>query len=97
MASWSNLLGVALLGLCFAACEGATAEPGDDGGNGDSGAGEPTAPRGGCEPKDRVGGFEAAHEEAYSCTIERYDGDRFRGWGAPESEMEIWVPVRARE
>ena len=36
------------------------------------------------------------YEEAYSCTIERYDGDRFKGWGDPESEMEIWVPVKAK-
>jgi AraC family transcriptional regulator len=35
----------------------------------------------------------SAYEEAYSCTIERYDGDRFKGWGDPESEVEIWVPV----
>jgi predicted transcriptional regulator YdeE len=39
----------------------------------------------------------SAYEEAYSCTIERYDGDRFKGWGDPESEVEIWVPIKARE
>ena len=39
----------------------------------------------------------SAYEEAYSCTIERYDEDRFKGWGDPGSEVEIWVPVRARE
>lgn len=35
----------------------------------------------------------SAYEEAYSCTIERYDGDSFTGWGDAESEVEIWVPV----
>jgi predicted transcriptional regulator YdeE len=39
----------------------------------------------------------SAYEEAYSCTFERYDEDRFSGWGNPESEVEIWVPIRARE
>ena len=38
----------------------------------------------------------SAYEEAYSCTLERYDDEQFKGWGAPESEVEIWVPVRAR-
>ena len=38
----------------------------------------------------------SAYEEAYSCTIERYDEGRFKGWGDPESEVEIWVPVKAR-
>lgn len=37
------------------------------------------------------------YKEAWSCTIERYDSDRFEGWGAPGSEMEIWVPVKAKE
>jgi predicted transcriptional regulator YdeE len=37
------------------------------------------------------------YEEAYSCTIERYDEGCFRGWGDPESEIEVWVPVRDRE
>ena len=36
----------------------------------------------------------SAYEEAYSCTFERYDDDRFKGWGDPESEVEIWVPVK---
>jgi predicted transcriptional regulator YdeE len=39
----------------------------------------------------------SAYEEAYSCTIERYDEARFKAWGDPESEMEVWVPVKARE
>jgi predicted transcriptional regulator YdeE len=38
----------------------------------------------------------SAYEEATSCTIERYDAERFKGWGNPESEVEIWVPVKAR-
>jgi len=38
----------------------------------------------------------SAYEEAYSCTIERYDEDRFKGWGDPESEVEIWVPIKAK-
>jgi predicted transcriptional regulator YdeE len=38
----------------------------------------------------------SAYEEAYSCTMERYDEDCFKGWGDPESEVEIWVPVKAR-
>ena len=38
----------------------------------------------------------SAYEEAYSCTIERYDGDRFKGWGDPGSEVEIWVPIKAK-
>ncbi len=39
----------------------------------------------------------SAYEEAYECTFERYDGDRFKGWGEPESEVEIWVPVKAKQ
>jgi AraC family transcriptional regulator len=39
----------------------------------------------------------SAYEEAYACTIERYDEDRFKGWGDAESEVEIWVPVKAKE
>jgi predicted transcriptional regulator YdeE len=38
----------------------------------------------------------SAYEEACSCTFERYDDDRFKGWGDPESEVEIWVPVKAK-
>ncbi len=36
------------------------------------------------------------YEEALGCTLERYDQERFRGWGEADSEVEIWVPVRAR-
>jgi AraC family transcriptional regulator len=36
------------------------------------------------------------YEEAIGCTLERYDEARFRGWGEPDSEIEVWVPVRAR-
>jgi AraC family transcriptional regulator len=39
----------------------------------------------------------SAYEEAYSCTLERYDAKCFKGWGAAESEIEIWVPIKARE
>ena len=35
-------------------------------------------------------------EESIGCTIERYDQARFHGWGRPDSEVEIWVPVRSR-
>ena len=38
----------------------------------------------------------SAYEEVYSCTLERYDEDRFKGWGDPESEVEIWVPIKAK-
>jgi predicted transcriptional regulator YdeE len=38
----------------------------------------------------------SAYEEAYPCTIERYDEDRFKGWGDPDSEVEIWVPIKAK-
>jgi AraC family transcriptional regulator len=38
----------------------------------------------------------SAYEDAYSCTIERYDGDRFKGWGDPGSEVEIWVPIKPK-
>ncbi len=36
------------------------------------------------------------YEEAYQCTIERYDEDTFKGWGDPDSEVEIWIPVKAK-
>jgi len=36
------------------------------------------------------------YEEAFQCTIERYDEDRFTGWGDPDSEVEIWVPVKTK-
>jgi predicted transcriptional regulator YdeE len=39
----------------------------------------------------------SGYEEAFPCTIERYDGDRFTGWGEPGSEVQIWVPVKARK
>jgi len=38
----------------------------------------------------------SAYGEAYSCTFERYDDAHFKGWGDPESEVEIWVPVKAK-
>jgi predicted transcriptional regulator YdeE len=38
----------------------------------------------------------SAYEEGCACTIERYDGDRFKGWGDPDSEMEVWVPIKAK-
>ena len=37
------------------------------------------------------------YEEAYQITIEKYDEDRFKGWGNPESEVEIWVPVAKKK
>jgi len=37
------------------------------------------------------------YEEALQITLEKYDEDRFRGWGEPDSEVEIWVPVKAKE
>jgi predicted transcriptional regulator YdeE len=37
------------------------------------------------------------YEEALGCTLERYDQERLRGWGVADSEVEIWVPVRARQ
>ena len=36
------------------------------------------------------------YREAFQCTIERYDEDRFKGWGDPDSEIEIWVPVKKK-
>lgn len=36
------------------------------------------------------------YEEAYKLTVERY-GPSFKGMDNPESELEIWVPVRAKE
>jgi hypothetical protein len=38
----------------------------------------------------------SAYWEAYSCIIGRHDEDHFRGWGDPESRMEVWVPIKAR-
>ena len=37
---------------------------------------------------------QSGYEEAHKATIERYDGDRFKGVDDPDSELEIWVPVR---
>jgi AraC family transcriptional regulator len=37
---------------------------------------------------------ESGYEEAHKFTVERYDGDRFKGVDDPGSELEIWVPVR---
>ena len=37
---------------------------------------------------------QSGYEEAHKVTVERYDGDRFKGVDDPESELEIWVPVR---
>jgi AraC family transcriptional regulator len=39
----------------------------------------------------------SGYEESSSCTLERYDEKRFKAWGGPESEVEIWVPIKARE
>jgi predicted transcriptional regulator YdeE len=39
----------------------------------------------------------SAYEEAFGCTLERYDEDRFKAWGDPDSEVEIWVPVKAQQ
>jgi len=38
---------------------------------------------------------ESDYEEAYKVTIERY-GPSFQGTDDPESELEIWVPVRPK-
>ena len=40
---------------------------------------------------------QSGYEEAHKFTVERYDGERFKGPNDPESELEIWVPVRRRE
>jgi predicted transcriptional regulator YdeE len=39
----------------------------------------------------------SAYEESIKITLERYDADRFKGWGDPDSEVEIWVPVAAKK
>ena len=36
----------------------------------------------------------SGYEEAFKFTVECYDGARFKGVDDPESELEIWVPVR---
>jgi AraC family transcriptional regulator len=37
---------------------------------------------------------QSGYEEAHKFTVERYDGERFKGVDDPESELEIWVPIR---
>ena len=37
---------------------------------------------------------QSGYEEAHKCTVECYDGQRFKGVDDPESELDIWVPVR---
>ena len=39
----------------------------------------------------------SAYEEANFCTLERYDAKCFKAWGDPESEVEIWVPIKNKE
>lgn len=39
---------------------------------------------------------QSAYEEAYKFTVERY-GPSFKGTDDPESELEIWVPIRPRK
>jgi AraC family transcriptional regulator len=39
----------------------------------------------------------STYEEALGCTIERYDEDCFKGWGDPDSEVQIWVPVLMKQ
>ena len=39
---------------------------------------------------------ESGYEEARKFTVERYDGERFKGIDDPESELDIWVPVRKK-
>jgi AraC family transcriptional regulator len=36
----------------------------------------------------------SGYTEAHKFTVECYDGERFRGVKDPESELDIWVPVR---
>ena len=38
----------------------------------------------------------SGYEEAHKLTVERYDGDRFKGVDDPDSELDIWVPVRKK-
>jgi len=38
----------------------------------------------------------SAYEEALQITLEVYDEERFQGWGDPDSEVEIWVPVKKK-
>jgi AraC family transcriptional regulator len=37
---------------------------------------------------------QSGYEEAFKFTVERYDGARFKGVDDPESELDIWVPIR---
>ena len=38
----------------------------------------------------------SGYEEAHKFTVERYDGERFKGVQDPESELDIWVPVKKK-
>jgi AraC family transcriptional regulator len=38
----------------------------------------------------------SAYEEAHKFTVERY-GPNFKGMDDPESEMEVWVPIRPKQ
>ena len=38
----------------------------------------------------------SGYKEAYKFTVERYDGERFKGVDDPNSELDIWVPVRKK-
>ncbi len=37
---------------------------------------------------------ESGHKETASITIEVYDGDRFKSFDDPDSELDVWVPLR---
>ena len=39
---------------------------------------------------------QSAYEEAFKVTVERY-GPGFKGTDDPESELEIWVPIKPRK
>jgi AraC family transcriptional regulator len=39
----------------------------------------------------------SGYREAFEVTIERYDGDRFKGADDPESELDILVPIVAKD
>ena len=36
----------------------------------------------------------SGYEEAHKVTVECYDGDRFKGVDDPDSELDIWVPIK---
>ena len=38
----------------------------------------------------------SGYEEAYKFTIEYYDDERFKGMDNPESELDIYVPIRQK-